>query len=350
MVHHGTRPPAWACLRPPARPRGLVTARLEYKRRAYKGNSHPQKMQCSTPPPESNLIPLVPTPSVRIRQAINGTPTPRIRLYPDSTEGTQANPIVIPDAKESTGFAQPRSTCSPPTDQSVSLGSEDSWSSPNQDSCTGSSSSASTGKVPSERCSNSSATSTPSSPTQMQRSTMSGKTIPRYAAPGSFSQLRSNIQDLNLGHARSTARVKRIGKMYGIMLSPETLNEFLPPSEFRIIGLSAVSAQIMHNQLLCSDLVQYCGVQLALVKARGRLRKLVWAVSLRLPRQNGGMDMIVKKMLSSMNFEEILHSNISSDGLTGILHLWKPKVDHSRALSDEYGSLPTSALELGIQK
>jgi len=104
------------------------------------------------------------------------------------------------------------------------------------------------------------------------------------------------------------------------------------------------SALILRDQLQIFVECWFTGDQQVLVKLEELGMREGWMLTLRCPVPNFGMVIRVKKLLSSMSLEEILESPIYSDGLIGILALWKSRgVAQFSVLS--YLSLPRTFIQ-----
>lgn len=94
---------------------------------------------------------------------------------------------------------------------------------------------------------------------------------------------------------------------------------------FVITQVSEELAQTMHDQLLWSEVVQFCGARLELVKVTEPGKPLAWRLILKIPLPSGGVDTRAKKMLLLMNLEELSTYRIFYDGWTSIQSVWKLK-------------------------
>lgn len=131
---------------------------------------------------------------------------------------------------------------------------------------------------------------------------------------------------------------KSIGKLSTKMQSKAISSQSRQTFEWLITG---PYAQLVHTILLLNQFEKKfttSGGQLTLESRTGLGTKQVWMLSARIRDPSGGMVTKVNEMLLWMNFEEELISHISSDGSTGILLLWKTKVQHLPSTATSSGS------------
>lgn len=120
---------------------------------------------------------------------------------------------------------------------------------------------------------------------------------------------------------------RKIGSESGKQQKPELLMKYQLQYEYKVTGLSEQSWQTLRNQLEWSELVTCSGAKLALA-SRGELgKRLAWTLTLKIPAPSSGVDIVIKKMLLSMNLEEGLISRTCSGGLIVTRSSWKSKAD-----------------------
>lgn len=108
-----------------------------------------------------------------------------------------------------------------------------------------------------------------------------------------------------------------------------------------IIARSALSLRTIANQLERSRKFLFTGVVLGPVSHGERGKNAAWMLTLKIPGQSGGTDIVVNRTLSSMNFGVLLTYPIYYDGSTDILSVWKSKAEPDLYLPLSFGLLPT---------
>ena len=223
----------------------------------------------------------------------------------------------------------------------VSSGSKDSLSevpkAPKKDICTGSSYSTFKGRVLSPPVVRFSDRIITSLLDLKQPKNMSGKKRPASPGPSLCSE-----NDPSVEHPQ-------IGRRYGIVPATGECLIYQRTYGYAIIlpcdGLLLTIAVLVQEnvKLFCS------GAPHTLERVIGRGWKQPWMLFLKVQPLNGGADMQVRKMLSSMNLEEKLESPTCCDGLTNIRYVWRPKVDKCRCEPLGSGLLQTCLWEAGIR-
>jgi len=166
-------------------------------------------------------------------------------------------------------------------------------------------------------------------PDLVQQENMFGKKTPQFKE-----------QDLNLESNPFQDVPPLNGIKSGNLLKEEILMRSPHRYVFKVIELSEQSMQTLRNQLEWSDSALYFGVKLELV-SRGVLgMKQEWMLILKIPGPSFGAVTEVKKMLLSMNFEEVSMSRTSYDGWIDIQLLWKLKAGRMCMSPQRYGSPP----------
>jgi len=128
----------------------------------------------------------------------------------------------------------------------------------------------------------------------------------------------------NIDHLKEI--VPPIGSQFGPPPSPEI---YLPSSRmsvYAITGPFVQSRRIMRQLLRLSEQLMYTGVSLVPASPDRRGLWEEWTLIVKIPGQNFGVDTVIKGLLLSMNFEEVLISLISCDGQTATQYKWRLKV------------------------
>lgn len=115
----------------------------------------------------------------------------------------------------------------------------------------------------------------------------------------------------------------------------------LPSFEYDIIGLSNASRRTISSHIMAHAFAKCSGVQLDLARPVWPLKKRAQVLTLKIPAQSGGMVIVTRQMLCSMNFEDVSRWSTSSGGSTVIHTIWKSKEAPSPPMSDDSGSLLT---------
>lgn len=129
--------------------------------------------------------------------------------------------------------------------------------------------------------------------------------------------------DLNLDPNPFEETVGPIGNPFGPPLSPVNWRQFQQVYEFKVITPLDVSSVITPVLYQWNVIVMSSGDPQPLENPDEPGQKLATTLTLRIPGRNFGMATRVKQMLLWMNFEELLQSEICSDGLIGIRFVLK---------------------------
>jgi len=129
--------------------------------------------------------------------------------------------------------------------------------------------------------------------------------------------------DLSLEASRSDATQATTGTKSRILPKEETSNRYPRMFTFGITARLRKSLQHLRSLLLWNEKCLCSGVSQVLVRAEGLGKKPVWTLILRIPAPSGGVATEVKKLLLSMNSEEISGSPIFYDGWTVIQSWWR---------------------------
>jgi len=144
--------------------------------------------------------------------------------------------------------------------------------------------------------------------------TTSGKRKPESQEPSLSSE-----------SSQSDAMSQQTGTESGSTPSLEMYSPSQPIYEFNITGHSALLLRTLAHQLLWNDKFMSLRGELALENLDALGKKPVFLLILKIPVQNSGMDIEIKSMLSSTNFEEVSISPTYSAGSIGTLCLWRSK-------------------------
>lgn len=155
---------------------------------------------------------------------------------------------------------------------------------------------------------------TPSHLDQTPLTTMFGRKTQQYPA-----------RDLNLVPNRCEGTRKPTGTECGHQPSKERSWISLPIYEYVVITPYAEYAQTMLSQLEWSDLYECTGVELVLASHAKLGTPRAWTLTVKTRIPSSGTDTLVRKLLSSMSFEEKSTSLTFCDGATGIRSEWKSK-------------------------
>lgn len=137
--------------------------------------------------------------------------------------------------------------------------------------------------------------------------------------------LGSPVPSSSWGSSPSVAPIDLIGTISGRLLSEEISRAFQAPSEYKVIGLSRSSLQTTLDLLELNESFRSTGVGVE-AESHGVLGlKLVNSLILRTLEPSSGVDTLVRKTLSSMNFEEVSILPMSCVGQMFIQSLWKLK-------------------------
>lgn len=249
--------------------------------------------------------------------------------------------------RASSGSPQPRSPCSPmsPISPLESSGSKDRESSLNPGLTTGNSSWPSMERLHSLKPDPFSQDAIWNCPAPPQRPHTSGKTLPGYPVPNS--NMEPNLfRQSNPSYGSEMPKLN--GKPSGPPPKLATSRASPQAFEYNLIGPLNLLAPIMPAlYLLCAEPIFSKG--LLVVENPTALGLKLHVVTLKTHGPSGGRDTKVRKMLSSMSFEEALTSRTSSDGLTTIRSWWKPKAELYHYLQIESSSPPTLALLNGMR-
>lgn len=162
-------------------------------------------------------------------------------------------------------------------------------------------------------------------------------------------QQESTGPSLNLGSSPSNATQQRTGILSGIWQNQVRYFESLQTYEYCITELSEQSQQTILCQLEWSELSMCSGVRLVLASHGVLGRKLDHSLTLKIHQASSGVDILVRKVLSSMNLEEELVSTTYSAGLTDTRSMWKSKVHPFPYVPPKSGSPATSPQRTGTQ-
>lgn len=140
---------------------------------------------------------------------------------------------------------------------------------------------------------------------------------------------------------------RETGKKSGI--SPKKDESLKSPQMFvyKITELYGSSPVTTLSALQWNDNVMSSLVQLALESRAELGMKQGWTLILKILGPSFGTDTQVASILSSMNFEAVLTSPISCDGLTGILYEWRSKEPLVPCSPPRSGSPPISQSSTG---
>lgn len=119
------------------------------------------------------------------------------------------------------------------------------------------------------------------------------------------------------------------GKLSGVVPKQETLWRSRLRYDFKAIGLSEASKQTLLAQLEWNAQHSYIGDVLEQESLGTLGQEPAWTLTLRILEPNSGAVTEVKKLLSSMNFGEVLTSRICSGGWIVTQSTWKSKDHHT---------------------
>jgi len=154
--------------------------------------------------------------------------------------------------------------------------------------------------------------------------------------------------DSNLDESFFEETLQSIGMRYWLMQRREILEKFPLTYKFAIIGHSEQLLQTITDQLASKKQLM-CFMDEPVLEKVGELgRKPVFSLILKIHGANGGTGTKVKKMLLSMNSEELLTFPTYSDGWIGTLSVWNVKDQACPYKLPRSGSLVIWLQELGI--
>lgn len=159
----------------------------------------------------------------------------------------------------------------------------------------------------------------------------------------------SQEHDLTWDHYPSSEIERQIGIWYDKMQSRGHSLKFPLTFTFNIIGLSRQSLVIMLNHKLLKEMQMYFGAELVQVSLKEPGKKLEKTLMLKTPALNGGMDIMAKRMLSSMNSVGLLEYLTYYVGLTGTLFELKLKEEVVHLMPPDFGLRQMLILANGIQ-
>lgn len=154
---------------------------------------------------------------------------------------------------------------------------------------------------------------------------------------------------LKLGESPLKETPLPIGPPSSPVLNQENIMISHQISILDVIIKSARSAGIIRSLLLSTGKFRSFGGIPAQVKVEEPGMKPVWMLTLRILDPNGGVGIETKRLLSLMNFEEVLTFPTFYGGLTAIRSLWRGKEVRLPSSLPEYGSLLTLIPDHGIQ-
>jgi len=135
----------------------------------------------------------------------------------------------------------------------------------------------------------------------------------------------SMVRDLNWEPSRIDETQRQIGTLFGNKQLPVTYWPLKRPFEFNIIGHSVRSVQTILT-LLLSNVKSLSTMDLQALESLGEPgKKQRGLLILRILDPSSGMDIEIKNMLCSTNFEEVSTSPIYFDGLIGTQFLWRSR-------------------------
>lgn len=139
------------------------------------------------------------------------------------------------------------------------------------------------------------------------------------------------------------------GKTSGNQQRKEIIYRYPQQFVFRVIGLSGQFSQTIVDQLEWSELVTCFGVEVG-QESHGELgKRREWKLTVKIPGQSFGMVMGVKRMLSSMNLEEVSMLRTCCDGWIVTQFEWKSKDQANLYCVRSSGSPQTCRPESGTQ-
>lgn len=167
---------------------------------------------------------------------------------------------------------------------------------------------------------------------------MSGRKTPESPTPS-----------LNTALSRRNAMSRRTGTLSGTQQQPAPLTLSLPTLEYVVTTHSKRLLVTILSLLRRNDALAYSGVVLEQGSRKEPGMKADYWLILKTLAPNGGMDTVVRNMLSLMNFEGPLESRIFYAGSTGIRLLWRVKDLRLASLPPRSGSRQTSTRDFGTQ-
>jgi len=154
-------------------------------------------------------------------------------------------------------------------------------------------------------------------------------------------------RDLNWEANQLIEVAPEIGTRSGSSQSLDSLNQSPRRLEFKVIAHSVQSLLTTLSQLELNESVMSFGVEQVL-ESRGVLgQRPDSTLILKTLGQNSGVDIEIRRLLSSMNFEEVSILDIYLDGWIVTRSLWKLKDPLQYLSPRQYGSPATSRLRPG---
>lgn len=135
----------------------------------------------------------------------------------------------------------------------------------------------------------------------------------------------SPTRNLRLDPSPSSGTLNEIGTLFGTWRNQDNSTELTEAFWFVITAPSRGSVRTICNLHPWSGPSLYSGERLVQESLDWRGNSQVWQLTLKIQEPSFGMVTRARNMLLLTNFEEVLTSPMSYDGLTGILSLWRSR-------------------------
>lgn len=155
--------------------------------------------------------------------------------------------------------------------------------------------------------------------------------------------------NLNLDQSPLNESQRSIGSKYGHMLSTVESKKSPPRFVYRATAPYEALVQTMITLLAWNETAEFISVKLVLVSPVVRGMKQDWMLSVKTHGLNSGVDTKVKRMLSLMNFVEVLTYPTSCVGWIVIQSVWKLREVADPCVPSTSGLPATFRRETGTQ-
>lgn len=159
----------------------------------------------------------------------------------------------------------------------------------------------------------------------------------------------SPVPSLSSENARSLEESDPIGMLSGMLPEVGTFSQSQRLYAFKVIGLSEQLLLTTWSLLPSNVKSQSSGVRPVLENHDVHGRMLGYKLTLKIPARSFGAAILVIETLSLMNFAVVSTSVTCSGGWTVIRSLWKQRGERLPYWPSEFGLLPISRRNVGIQ-